>query len=66
MRIECHECEHHECFDCPVTIESEVQFYAIGGRLPIECIEQKGVDYGHSENNKIILAIGMGKEWKKE
>lgn len=27
MRIECHECEHHECFDCPVAIESETVVY---------------------------------------
>lgn len=63
MRIECHECEHHECFDCPVTIENEVHFYAIGGNISAECC---GVDYGHRENNRIILATGMGKEWKND
>ena len=45
MRIECHECEHHECFDCPVAIEGKVHFYAIGGGgTPDECYEQYGAD----------------------
>ena len=46
MRIECCECEHHECFDCPVNIESQTHFYAIGGGgvTPAECYELYGKD----------------------
>lgn len=32
MLIDCQECEHHECFDCPVAISSELRMFIVGGK----------------------------------